>query len=361
MSPQRDAESLRLAIVGCGAISQAGHGPGALLSRSMRLTTLVDLDVGRARELGAKLGVSDCRNTLEGLEKDVDVAIAAVPHRAHLPVGTELMKRGIHVLMEKPLGCTVAECRALADTAASNGVVLAVALVRRFIAVNRLVKQIIDFGLLGRPVSFEMFDTREFSWPLKTTFLLDPSEPGRGVLIGNGSHMFDLILWWFGRVADVSCMADSRNGAETDATVDLRHESGVTGRLHVSRIRDLGANAQIKFEKGRITVPPFGPDIQVETNDGPFFTAKPTRVGATAKEPGLRELMALQLDDFAAAVRGEKAPVAGTDIATETIALVERCAAVIRLTDEPWWSHPVFPSGSGALGIPVLTQIGDAA
>lgn len=337
-------DRLRLAIVGCGAIAEIGHSQGAMISKKTRLTTLIDLDIDRARALGIKLGVSDCRDTLDGLETDVDIAIVAVPHRAHLPLGLDLLGRGIHILIEKPLGCTVAECNALAEAAASNGVVLAVAMVRRFIPVNRMVKQIIDFGLLGRPVAFEMFETREYSWPGKTTFLLDPSEPGRGVLIGNGSHMFDLILWWFGSVADISCTADSRNGAETDAIVELKLESGVIGRLHLSRIRDLGAGTQITFEKGRIVIPAFGPDIQVETNDGLSFKAIPTDVNRTgAVEAELGELMALQLDDFAGAVRGEGAPAAGADIATATISLVERCSASISLSEQSWWSHPVLP------------------
>lgn len=362
-TPDVAGSPLRLAIVGCGAISQLGHAPGALLSRRTRLTTLVDLDIGRACALGEELGVNDCRNTLDGIEKDVDVAIVAVPHRAHLPVGIDLMTRGVDVLIEKPLGCSVTECQALAAAAEANGVVLAVALLRRFVAVNRSVKQIIDDGMLGRPVAFEMFDARQFSWPINTTFLLDPAEPGCGVLIGNGSHMFDLILWWFGPVADVRCSADSRNGAEADATVSLRLESGVKGTLQLSRVRDLGACTRIVFERGTVTVPPFGPDILIETETGPLLSGMPKSYGnAAAPGAGIVELMAMQLEDFAAAVRGEKEPECGAATAAATIELVERCATAITVEREPWWDYRAIPDGMvTATSIPALRRRGQAA
>jgi predicted dehydrogenase len=339
--PRSVVAPLRLAIVGCGAISHLGHGPASFLSKRTRITTLVDLNIGRARAMGALLGVTDCRDSLEGLESSVDGAVVAVPHSSHVRVGVDLMSRGIHVLMEKPLGCSVAECNALAEAAKTRNVVLAVALVRRFVAVNRVVKKIIESGLLGSPISFEIFDAREFSWPLRTTFLLDPGEPGRGVLMGNGSHIFDLALWWFGGVADVACIADTDNGAETDATVNLTMNSGVTGRLYLSRVRDLGAMATIQFEGGRISVPAFGPDISIETGDCSILKGIPNLKGAVRPDAGLSELMAVQLDDFAAAVRGEKEPEAGPAIATETISLVERCMASIEVFAEPWWDHPV--------------------
>ena len=231
----------RLGIVGCGAISETGHVPGAFNTPSVELTTLVDLDIDRAKAMGEKFGILDCRDTIEGLENSVDGVIAALPHNAHEAVGVQLLDQGLHLLMEKPLGCSVAECERLAQAAQRNGKVLAVALMRRFIAANRLAKRLIDDDLFGKPLSFEINDARVFSWPIKTPFLVNPDYPGRGVLIGNGSHFFDLVLWWFGDAAEVECKADTRNGGETDATVTVKMISGVEGILRLSRV--LGAHS----------------------------------------------------------------------------------------------------------------------
>ena len=339
---ETNTDQIRLGIIGCGAISQLGHGQGALLSRRAKLTKLVDLDIDRARSLGSNLGVSNIANNIDGIKQDIDAAIIAVPHKAHLAVGTELMAQGIHVLMEKPLGCTVEECRKLSDAASTNNVVLAVALVRRFVAVNQLIKKIIDLQLLGKPVSFEMLEARVFAWPSKSNFLLDPEEPGRGVLIGNGSHMFDLALWWFGDVSEVDCKLDSNNKAETDAEVRITMQSGVQGQIILSRTRNLGDETCIIFENGRIKVSPFGPRITIESNDGPLFDGLPSIDKFGTPTTDLGQLMAYQIDDFIAALVEKTPPETGAQIATKVVALVERCRAVATVSGETWWNHRVF-------------------
>ena len=336
----------RLGIVGCGAITELGHAPGALKSKLSRLTTLVDVDLSRAKALGEMFGVADCRDTIDGLENSVDGVVAALPHPAHRPVGTELLRKGLHVLMEKPLGCTVAECDALAEAARTSGRVLATALMRRFSLCNRLAKRIIESGLFGNVISFDIYDGRLFSWPIKTSFLLRPDSPGRGVLIGNGSHFFDLVLWWFGEVAEVACRADTKNGGETDAKVTLRMASGVTGTLQLSRIRQFEDTVTIRFERAVLSLPPFGTDIRITDTDGRALMAAVPRLddpkGTVSAQ--MADLMAMQIDDFVSASMGGPGPEVGPDMAAAAIALVERCAAAIEVNDPPWRLRNALPN-----------------
>lgn len=335
-----------LAIVGCGAITELGHAPGAMIAPGVVLKTLVDVDLARARALGSRLGVADCRATIDGLENSVDGAVLALPHHLHEPIGVELLRRGLHILMEKPLGCAVAECEALARAAADAKRVLATALVRRFSACNRLAKRIIDEGTLGRVISFEIRDGRMFSWPIKTDFLLRDDYPGRGVLIGNGSHFFDLALWWFGAVDAVDCVADSRNGGETDAVVSLRMASGATGVMRLSRIRDLDDAVIIRFERGLLELPAFGPNARLSAPDGqPLMSVAPRLDDPLATSSAdIAELMSLQIKDFVTAARGGPGPEVGPEMATEAIRLVERCAAAIRVAEAPWRRHVALPA-----------------
>lgn len=343
MSEQR--RPFELAIVGCGAITELGHAPGAMIAPGIVLKTLVDVDLARATTLGRRFGVADCRASVEGLENSVEGVVLALPHHLHEQMGVELLRRGLHVLMEKPLGCAVAECEALARAAAEANRVLATALVRRFSACNRLAKRIIDDGTLGRVVSFEIRDGRMFSWPIKTNFLLREDYPGRGVLIGNGSHFFDLVLWWFGAVDAVDCVADSRNGGETDAVVELRMASGATGVMRFSRIRDLDDAMIIRFERGVLELPAFGPNARLSTFDGrPLTTLAPNLDDPLATSSAdLAELMSLQISDFVTAARGGPGPEVGPEMATEAIRLVERCAAAIRVAEPPWRRRVALP------------------
>lgn len=342
----------RLAIIGCGAISEIGHIPGALASRNARLTTLIDLDLARAEAMGEKFGIDDCRNSIDGLDDSVDGVVAALPHNAHQPVGVDLLDKGLHVLMEKPLGCTVKECEALGVAAKQNNRVLAVALMRRFVAANRLAKRLIDQQLFGKPLSFEINDARVFSWPIKTPFLVNPDYPGRGVLIGNGSHFFDLVLWWFGKVAEVSCQADTKNGGETDAIVELKMDSGVEGVMRLSRVRAIKDMVRIQFENATLTLPPFGSDVRLFDRDGqPLMGLLPELMDPKGTNSArIEDLMSLQIDDFVGATRGAGGPEVGPEMATEAIALVERCAATIELSKHPWVQRTCLPDGMVLLG-----------
>lgn len=342
-----NASPFRLAIVGCGAISENGHIPGALAARNAVLTTLVDLDLERANAMGQRFGIPDCRSTIEGLENSVDGVIAALPHNVHESVGVQLLDQGLHVLMEKPLGCSVTECERLAEAARRNDRVLAVALMRRFTAAYRLTKRLIDRQLFGQPLSFEINDARIFSWPIKTPFLVNPDYPGRGVLIGNGSHFFDLVLWWFGEVADVACFADTRNGGEADATVRLTMASGVEGTLRLSRVRAIEDLVRIHFENAIIELPPFGPNVRLLDREGqPLMGVLPQiedPLGTNSAQ--MADLMALQIDNFVEAAQGGPGPEVGPEMATRTIALVERCADAIELATYPWETRTALPEG----------------
>ncbi|MDX2306640.1 MAG: Gfo/Idh/MocA family oxidoreductase [Hyphomicrobium sp.] len=336
-------EPMRLAIVGCGAITEAGHAPGVIASRYGRLTTLVDIDIERARALGKKFGISDVRDNTRGLAESVDGAIGAVPHHVHEAVATDILGQGLHLLMEKPLGCSVAECERIVSASRRSGTTLATAMLRRFVAANRMVRRIIEDQMLGTVESFSFDEGQLFSWPIKTPFLLQPNYPGRGVLIGNGSHIFDLVRWLFGDVADIAVSADSDNGGESDATIDLKMTSGARGAIRLSRIRALDSGIRIRFSRGEVHVPPFGDDVKLMGLDGrPIAVAKPeAEFDVSTNSAQMRDLMALQVDNFVVAARlGRRPEVDGAD-ATDTIRLVERAAAKVRVTRMPWSTRGV--------------------
>jgi predicted dehydrogenase len=249
--------------------------------------------------------------------------------------------------MEKPLGCTVGECAALSEAARAANRVLGTALLRRFASCNRLAKQIIDSGLFGKVLSFEIHDARIFSWPIKTTLLLRPDSPGRGVLIGNGSHFFDLVLWWFGEAAEVACVADTANGGETDAKVTLEMSSGVTGTLRLSRIRQYDDLVSIRFERAIVQLPPFGSDVRITDPEGRELMGAIPRLADPKGTISVQmaDLMALQIDDFVGAAMNGSEPEVGPDMATAAIALVERCARAIEVSDFPWTLRRALPNG----------------
>lgn len=92
---------------------------------------------------------------------------------AQLPACTgdyRLLKRGIHVLVEKPMALTVAECDATIETAAETRGTLAAGLMRRFYRAGHVARSLVQKGVLGQILSFDFREGRVFNCPWPRTF-----------------------------------------------------------------------------------------------------------------------------------------------------------------------------------------------
>ena len=104
-------KTLNIAIIGCGAIAERQHLPLLAQRSDCRITALVDRNEQRTRALAASFGVAQAFTDVESLKQvQVDAAVVALPSALHGPVGTKLLDRGIHVLMEKPLAISASDC-----------------------------------------------------------------------------------------------------------------------------------------------------------------------------------------------------------------------------------------------------------
>src|SRR5258708_1180185 len=148
---------LRVALIGCGAISQALHLPVLAGHEGVRLAALVDPAVDRAERLakgyGVPLVVADAGQLGLG---SVDAAIIATPPAHHAPCAIDLMRRGIHVLVEKPMALTASDAEQMVRVADETGCRLAVGYFRRLYPSIRLMKSLLDRGFLGRARRFHV-------------------------------------------------------------------------------------------------------------------------------------------------------------------------------------------------------------
>src|ERR1041384_3242084 len=103
--------SVRVAMIGCGAVAERGHLPTLAASSEARLSWLVDNNEARTSALAARFGAGsrtspDYRDVIG----HTDAAIVALPHSLHGPVCSDLLAHGIHVLVEKPMAMSTGEC-----------------------------------------------------------------------------------------------------------------------------------------------------------------------------------------------------------------------------------------------------------
>jgi predicted dehydrogenase len=124
MSQLPTGETIRIGVVGTGALGRhhtriAGRLPGA------ERVGIFDLDRGTAERVAAEHGAR-VFDSLDALAGEIDAAILAVPTVDHARVGCELLSRGVHLLVEKPMAASLAEADRLLEAAAGADRVLAV-------------------------------------------------------------------------------------------------------------------------------------------------------------------------------------------------------------------------------------------
>jgi predicted dehydrogenase len=194
-------DPLSITIIGCGAVSERCHLPAVQAHPDCQIEWLVDANMDRARHLARKVeGLKGTTTDYHDVIGRIDAAILALPHSLHAPVSIELLKHGIHVLVEKPMAMSAAECDAMIEAAEEGNAVLAVGLMRRFLYSARFARWVIESGILGPVESFDFREGNIYSWPVASDFFFRKETAGGGVLFDTGAHTLDLLLWWLGDV-----------------------------------------------------------------------------------------------------------------------------------------------------------------
>src|SRR5881398_457639 len=123
-------KKLRVGVVGVGHIGSNHARIYAELPHA-EFVAVFDIDRGRAAEIAAKYKAKTAASLSE-FAGMVDAASVATPTNAHFPIAQDLLARGKHLLIEKPITETTAQARELAGLAAARGLVLQVGHVERF-------------------------------------------------------------------------------------------------------------------------------------------------------------------------------------------------------------------------------------
>lgn len=344
---------LKVAVVGCGAVAEHRHLPALMQRRDCQLAALVDLNKARAAQLAQQyavpLVIADYRELRRG---GIDAAVVALPNHLHASASIDLLHAGIHVLVEKPMALSVAECDRMLQAAQAGGAVLAVALPRRFLYANRFAKWAIDSGLLGRVVSVDFQDGVIFDWPLVSDFFFRREASGGGVLIDNGSHALSHLLGWFGRVRSFEYYDDSRGGVEAECELFIEFASGPVATIELSRLRKLRNTTIVHGERGELEVGLWKNSISLRLADSDFAIhgQSALRDGPAVSEQTQVDLVVAEHEDFLTAIRTGRAPVASSLEARSAMALIEACYASRRPLVQPWDEVVAEPKRAMAYG-----------
>ena len=111
---KRKARTVRYAVVGLGHLAQVAVLPAFSRLQNSEIAALVTSDKRKAKVLARRYRVSDVYDYSqyeECLADDIDAVYIVLPNHQHCEFTVRAAKAGVHVLCEKPMAVSVAECR----------------------------------------------------------------------------------------------------------------------------------------------------------------------------------------------------------------------------------------------------------
>jgi predicted dehydrogenase len=338
MSNVHELPPVNMAIIGCGAITQLFYAPAISALNNLfpvRVTALVDPDSSRLSTLGETFNSASQFTRLDQLSfPSLDLAVVASPQRFHAEQVVTLLQKNVHVLCEKPLSSSLEEASVMIAAAEASQRILAVGLFRRFWPVTRYVHDLITGRDLGAPLRFHWAEGGVFNWPAATPSFFQKSTSTGGVFADLGAHVLDLLLHWFGSVAEFEYRDDAIGGLETNAAVNIRFDSGVTGHVRLSRDTPIPNTAWIEFERGTVS---FQPGTVAEIT----LQLKHSDLSANASllpSQTYAQCFAEQIRNVCCAIHGEENLCVPASEALPSMALIEQCYANRQLMALPWLS-----------------------
>jgi predicted dehydrogenase len=189
--------TLRIGIIGTG-----GRGIscfGKLLERHEDVQLfLADTNPQRVAQAAGKLGNTEIYNSVEAMlvEAQLDGVVVTTPDYMHADHVITALESGVrHVIVDKPLATTAADCKRVIDAMHATGGRVAIGFNLRHLPIIARIKSVIENGEIGELMAME---NREFydggrtymaRWNRKYAW-------SGGLWIHKGSHDFDVFNWW---------------------------------------------------------------------------------------------------------------------------------------------------------------------
>ena len=154
----------------------------------------------QAEVIPAKKYWKDWKDCLEE-RPEADIVMVTMPDSLHHDPAIMALKAGYHLLLEKPISPTEAECREVIDCALETKRLVIVGHVLRYTAYFAHIKALIDSGELGEVVSIAHQESAGF-WKVAHSYVRGNwanSKRSSPIILAKCSHDFDLFVWWIGR------------------------------------------------------------------------------------------------------------------------------------------------------------------
>lgn len=313
---------VRYGVVGLGHIAQVAVLPAfAQARRNSRVTALVSDDPTKRRTLSRRYRIESAYSyeQYDAALEQVDAVYIALPNSLHAEYTVRAAEAGVHVLCEKPMAVTVAECQRMIDACRRNGVKLMIAYRLHFEEINLKVVDLVRRGRIGDP----RFFTSSFALSVRPGNIRTQRDLGGGTLYDLGVYCINAARYLF-RAEPTDVMAFSVNsGAAKLDEVDestgavLRFDGGRVATFVTSFNAADVASYRIVGTRGQLHVDPayeYAQGLAYElTIDG----------RTTRKRIGKRDQFAPELLYFSDCIRKDRKPEPSAEEGLQDVRIVQ--------------------------------------
>ncbi|PLS14795.1 gfo/Idh/MocA family oxidoreductase [Bacillus sp. M6-12] len=235
---------LRIGIIGVGGIALSRHIPAFLkLSDHCTITALSDMNFARAKEASETLNIPYVFEQYHQMFSEVDAVCICTPNKFHAEITIAALEAGVHVMCEKPMALSAAECESMIAASHKAEKVLAIAYHYRFMKEAAAAKRAMQE--VGMPLVTRVQALRRRKVPGWGVFT-NKELQGGGSLIDYGCHLLDLSLWLMGNPKATDVVGSTYN-----ALSKMPGQVNLWGNFdHETFNVDDHVTAYIKFENG---------------------------------------------------------------------------------------------------------------
>ncbi len=232
-------DKIRVGFIGCGG-NASGHLGRVLDIPEAEVVALCDVDqasLQRAKERNSQAAeLPEFTHYQEMLEQvELDAVEISTPHTLHFEQIMAALDKGLHVLTEKPMVCTVDHARQVIAKAEETDKLVMISYQRHLQAQYRYVRNQIAAGELGDIQFISALQDQKWYQGTIGLWRQQMALSGGGQLNDSGSHLLDIVLWMTGlEVAEVQAYMEYLDSeVDINSALSLRFGNGALGTIAV--------------------------------------------------------------------------------------------------------------------------------
>lgn len=234
-----DNQPVRVGVIGVGGMARS-HLKQLLEIPGVEVVALCDIEPGQIEKAKTQFPqTKDAWETKDYKEllarEDVDTALIATPHTIHFEQAMAAIDANKHVLLEKPMVCTMDHANALLKRLENYGKVFGIGYQRHAQSQFIYMKERIASGEMGKVTFINALQCQNWKKGTVGKWRQDPALSGGGQINDSGSHLLDIILYVTGlTVAEVSAFIDNCGTAvDINSALTIRFTNGAQGNISI--------------------------------------------------------------------------------------------------------------------------------